>query len=504
MGSSYVILNMMSGFPTWNSTFTSRSIYVYLRYTILNSKTVSSNNWNAYAYTDPSSNSWYGAVSYAVGNFPIVEYQLPFLYVINFPTRSFNQRTCTIGQQCMIYGFLFPTTPSSTMAISYMTFLLPKEFNYSSLQTFDSCFIQATTTTYSSFSCPLSRNNSQITIGFNPPTYNQLYDIFNLDHSVSSLLFTAPNYPGNHYQMQVNLWSSSNLLVESQYINLTTVYGYYLSVPLITFVIPLDASQFGLFDLTFTTGVADILPSYTNSAAYTITSAIEIGFPNSFDAALGIGLAAGSEIACLNITGLTFNIMGKLTCRIYPSVSTITYPTIIITGYDRIYSNTLVRIQLANLKTLAAGITDSCTLGVSYTYYNYGGVKGYIYQPVSFVVGPTSAPATPKTITYTISELSTNYVGELSNYTLAGTIAAGFSPITTSDYFVVQFPPFVFEGRFNLNAQALCSLATNSACSVFGLASQVYMQPASTVTAAAFSFTIKKLLNAAYELQYIT
>jgi hypothetical protein len=88
----------------------------------------------------------------------------------------------------------------------------------------------------------------------------------------------------------------------------------------------------------------------------------------------------------------------------------------------------------------------------------------------------------------------------LSDYTLSGSIASGFSPITTTDYFVVQFPKYSFEGRFNLNAQALCSLATNSFCNVFGLANQVYIQPASTVTAAAFSFTITKLLNAAYQL----
>jgi hypothetical protein len=116
------------------------------------------------------------------------------------------------------------------------------------------------------------------------------------------------------------------------------------------------------------------------------------------------------------------------------------------------------------------------------------------------VVGPTTAPATPKAITYTISEVSSNFVGELSNYTLAGSIAAGFSPITTNDYFVVQFPPYIFEGRFNLNAQALCSLGSSNACRVFGLANQIYIQPATTVTASAFSFTIKKLLNAAYEI----
>jgi hypothetical protein len=94
---------------------------------------------------------------------------------------------------------------------------------------------------------------------------------------------------------------------------------------------------------------------------------------------LGTGLAAGSEIACLNISGLTFNTMGRIKCQIYPSVSTITFPTIIITGYDRISAGSTVRIQFADLQTLAAGITDYCKLGVSLTYFDYGGTKGYIY-----------------------------------------------------------------------------------------------------------------------------
>ncbi len=99
--------------------------------------------------------------------------------------------------------------------------------------------------------------------------------------------------------------------------------------------------------------------------------------------------------------------------------------------------------------------------------------------------------------------MSTNYVGELSDYTLTGSLGSGFSPITTNDYFVVQFPPFIFEGRFNLNAQALCSLGASSACRVFGLANQIYIQPATSVSAASFSFTIRNLLNAAFELQYV-
>jgi hypothetical protein len=215
---------------------------------------------------------------------------------------------------------------------------------------------------------------------------------------------------------------------------------------------------------------------------------------------LGTGLAAGSKIACINVTGLTFSTMGSITCQIYPSVSTVTYPTIIVTGYDSISAGTTVRIRFANLKSLPVGITDDITLGVSLTYFYYGGVKGYIYEPVSFVVGPTTAAINPISISYSVSEVSTNVVGELSNYTLSGTIGNSFQTITTHDFFVVTFPPYVFEGRFNLNTQALCSRASGNVCSVFGLASQIYIQPSSSVTAAAFSFTINKLLNAAYKL----
>ena len=63
---------------------------------------------------------------------------------------------------------------------------------------------------------------------------------------------------------------------------------------MITFVIPNDGGAKGLFDLTFTVGSADILPSYTNSLSNSITSAIEISFAKTFDFDLGTGLSAGA------------------------------------------------------------------------------------------------------------------------------------------------------------------------------------------------------------------
>lgn len=71
-GPPYMILNLFTDFPAWNNGFTQRSIYVYIRYQIANSQTVQSNNWYAYAYADPSSQSSSYEISYATGNFPIV------------------------------------------------------------------------------------------------------------------------------------------------------------------------------------------------------------------------------------------------------------------------------------------------------------------------------------------------------------------------------------------------------------------------------------------------
>jgi hypothetical protein len=126
--------------------------------------------------------------------------------------------------------------------------------------------------------------------------------------------------------------------------------------------------------------------------------------------------------------------MGKLTCRIYPSYSTITNPTIIVTGYDKILSGQLVTFKVAGLKSLAVSVTDYIKIGVSYKYYDYGNVKGYIHEPTGKVVGPVTVKNSIKSIGVSITETSTNIVGELVNYSFTCTFNAAFAPVTTSDF----------------------------------------------------------------------
>ena len=207
-----------------------------------------------------------------------------------------------------------------------------------------------------------------------------------------------------------------------------------------------------MFEFKFKVGDDDILPAYENSETNRITSTIEIEFSKSFEDDLGTGKTSGEEVACLGILGIELSTTGKLTCKIYPALFSYTYTVIHVTGYDRILSGTDVMIRIAGLKSLKANVEDFIKIGVSLAYYNYGGAKGYIYEPTGTVVQGTTAPISYIDIDpLTVTETSTNFVGDLVNYTFTGTIGAGFATVDTDDYVVVEFEENVFEGTFSRN-----------------------------------------------------
>lgn len=51
--------------------------------------------------------------------------------------------------------------------------------------------------------CQASRADSDVIIRFTPSSYNYNYKLVTIDSNDQSKLFTAPQYPGTHYQMKV-------------------------------------------------------------------------------------------------------------------------------------------------------------------------------------------------------------------------------------------------------------------------------------------------------------
>lgn len=215
--SSYQVrITKNSDFPTWVPGFINKKIIVYLMYTIstgLLNTTIS--NWVATTFTDPTSTSSSLRVSEGYGNFYVDVYQSPYIYKIDFFTSSFTNRICQTGQQCMFYGYLLPSTLQTSYQIQYFDYTIPPEFMYSNLQSYDSCDMKEKNSDAYTFGCIATRNNSKVTIRVTPIgyTYNHNYKLIKIDNKNASKLFTAPQYPGSHYQMKVDLYTNTNLLI---------------------------------------------------------------------------------------------------------------------------------------------------------------------------------------------------------------------------------------------------------------------------------------------------
>lgn len=247
IGSRSLQIIKQDNFPEWTPAFIDKKVVIYLKYTIEDWKYTSSSNWYLHAYTVTGSTSSWNRVSQAVGTHHIDIYQSPYIYKINFPTQAFSKRTCRTNEICMFYGYLLPSTEYSDIPLRYMTYTIPSEFGYSNLTSYSKCAMEEKNDDYNPITCTSSRNESEVTIKFLPNSYNHNYKLVTIDTADQSQLFKAPAYPGTHYQMKVNMFTSSNVLVESMMVNLTTVYGELLDYDEMNIKIPLDSDSVGLF-----------------------------------------------------------------------------------------------------------------------------------------------------------------------------------------------------------------------------------------------------------------
>ena len=212
-GTRTLKLYKQDNFPDWDTSFYNRNVVIYLKYTISNSKSGNSNYWYAYAYTTNAVNTDY-LVSRAQGYFPIIEYQSPYIYKVNFPTQAFSKRTCRTNSKCMFYGYLLPSTLQSDIQLNYMTYTLPPEFGYSKTRTYDSCSMEEKNDDYNPITCTASRRDSDVTIKFQPISYNNNYKLVAIDASNSNfslLLLNILNPLSNEGQPLHFFWHSSRV-----------------------------------------------------------------------------------------------------------------------------------------------------------------------------------------------------------------------------------------------------------------------------------------------------
>lgn len=112
-------------------------------------------------------------------------------------------------------------------------------------------------------------------------------------------------YPGDFYNMTIEMYGADNTLLEKQTANLSDIWGENLAISGLNFVNGLDSLTQEIYDFTFLVGSTDVPPGY-RATGTNMSTEIQFIFENinGFNSDLGTGLKDGDELGCIAIAGL--------------------------------------------------------------------------------------------------------------------------------------------------------------------------------------------------------
>ena len=308
--------------------------------------------------------------------------------------------------------------------------------------------------------------------------------------------FTAPAYPGDFYNMTIEMYDGSNTLLEKQTANLTDVWGQYLDIAGLTFVNGLDSLMNQIFDFTFIVGTAEIPPGY-QATGTNMSSEIQFIFENmdGFNDDIGTGLGEGDELGCIVLAGLVPG-PNPIKCALHLGSTYLDQPFIRVTNYRTIAAGTKVTISVANIKNLATLAINTVYAAVNLFYYNIN-EQAFLYRPISKLMLNTTDLATVPFTACNVSYPGNNVV--LIPTTLNISITPTYN-IKTTDYLVVTFPPNTID-PFNPTT-VTCS---NCIVYIYYKAGVIRLYPTIAITAGtAATFSLVGFPTSAYALPNVT
>lgn len=167
--------------------------------------------------------------------------------------------------------------PLVNVNIGSIVFTIPSQFNYPSVFNFDNCLMVGRTT-INQPNCVLSRSNGQTLVTLTPNNYDNTVKIFQIGTVSQANWFTSPSLPGNFYNMNVAIYSTTGALISKKTSTISPVYGASLFIPNMTIANIQDANtKLGLYDIQFVTGSLQIPPGASTTAT-TQTSQLQFIF----------------------------------------------------------------------------------------------------------------------------------------------------------------------------------------------------------------------------------
>lgn len=282
---NFLRLTLDTDMSTYSTTWATMSIRLHAKFTLIDFPTppilystpaVTSGAFYVYSSMNATSSSELYYMSQCSVTVTISQNQVPIISVINFNTQSFANRLARVNNKQVFY-LLFKPLVGVTMGS--VVFTIPSEFNYPGVFSLDKCLMIGRTTEAQP-NCKLSRFQGQTLVTLTPDNYDNNVKIFQIGSVEQSNWFTAPNLPGDFYNMNVAVYADNGTLVTKQTRNISPVYGRNLDIPSIVVNNVQDyQTTFATYDIRFVTGDLQIPPGAPTTAT-TQTSELQFIFEN--------------------------------------------------------------------------------------------------------------------------------------------------------------------------------------------------------------------------------
>ena len=326
----------------------------------------------------------------------ISQHQVPIISDITFNQDSFAHRVARVNNKEVFYLLLKPTPATAGQTIGELVFETPVEFDYPGIFSHDNCFMIGRSKEPQN-TCKQSREGGKTLIKVSPENYDNDVKIIQLGSILQQNWFTAPQLPGNFYNMTVEIYSSAGVLLEKQTIDISPVYGEYFDIPSIDLQNIKDGNiQESVYDLQFTTGTLQIPPGAATTQT-TLVSELRFIFEsyNANDATnvyqndLNTGLKEGDEVGCIIHSGVTVLEGKRLACILHIGTNSTDKPMITLINYDYIDPSTTIRISFGGIQSLNEVNVNTISIGVL-IHYTATNSSTYLYIPTATLPEPTN------------------------------------------------------------------------------------------------------------------
>lgn len=218
-------------FPPFDVAYQELSITVNAKFMIVDfppgmdilyvSPPMTSGVFHAYGSASVVDSTWNYYISECTTTITISQHKVPIIGQATFNTKSFSDRRGTTNDKVIYYMLLKPTT---TVPVTKMRFYLPREFGYPPVGNHDNCKLITRQVT-NLVSCVETREAGQTVLTVDTTGYDNGARIVQLANSNMSNWFTAPAYPGDFYNMTIEMYGATGTLLEKQTANLTDIWG---------------------------------------------------------------------------------------------------------------------------------------------------------------------------------------------------------------------------------------------------------------------------------------